>query len=110
TLNPYYTTNNAAASRAIEIRADIMLKTTKVERVFTTDPVKDPNANLYRSLSYMDVLQKELKVMDATAVSLGMDNGLPLVVFDLTARGNILRVVRGENVGTLVGCVPTVTV
>src|SRR5690606_40095770 len=67
------------------------LKATKVEGVFTSDPVKDPNAKLYRSLSYMDVLQKELKVMDATAVSLGMDNDLPLVVFDLTTRGNILR-------------------
>jgi len=110
TGNPYFTTDTAAALRAMEIRADVMLKATKVEGVFTSDPVKDPNAKLYRSLSYMDVLQKELKVMDATAVSLGMDNGLPLVVFDLTARGNILRVVRGENVGTLVGCVPTVTV
>src|SRR5690606_26792951 len=85
TGNPYFTTDTAAALRAMEIRADVMLKATKVEGVYTADPMKDPNAQLYRSLSYMDVLQKELKVMDATAVSLGMDNELPLVVFDLTA-------------------------
>lgn len=109
TGNPYFTTDTAAALRAMEIRADVMLKATKVEGVYTADPMKDPNAQLYRSLSYMDVLQKELKVMDATAVSLGMDNELPLVVFDLTAAGNIKRVVLGEKVGTLVGSVPTVT-
>lgn len=107
TGNPYFTTDTAAALRAMEIKADVMLKATKVEGVFTADPMKDPDARLYRTLSYMDVLQKELKVMDATAVSLGMDNSLPLVVFDLTSPGNVVRVVRGEDVGTLVGKVPT---
>lgn len=109
TGNPYFTTDTAAALRAMEIRADVMLKATKVAGVYTADPMKEPEAKLYRSLSYMDVLQKELKVMDATAVSLGMDNDLPLVVFDLTTAGNIMRVVRGDEVGTLVGSVPTVT-
>lgn len=108
TGNPYFTTDTAAALRAMEIKADVMLKATKVEGVFTADPKKDPDARLYKTLSYMDVLQKELKVMDATAVSLGMDNSLPLVVFDLTSPGNVVRVVRGEDVGTLVGKVPTV--
>lgn len=107
TGNPYFTTDTAAALRAMEIKADVMLKATKVEGVFTADPMKDPDARLYRTLSYMDVLQKELKVMDATAVSLGMDNSLPLVVFDLTSPGNVVRVVRGDDVGTLVGKVPT---
>lgn len=108
TGNPFFTTDTAAALRAMEIRAEVMLKATKVDGVYTADPVKDASARRYRSLSYMDVLQKELKVMDATAVSLCMDNDLPLVVFDLTVSGNVMRVVTGEDVGTLVGKVPTV--
>lgn len=108
TGNPFFTTDSGAALRAIEIGADLLLKATKVDGVYTADPVKDPDARRYRSLSYMDVLQKELKVMDATAVSLCMDNDLPLVVFDLTVPGNVMRVVTGEDVGTLVGKVPTV--
>ena len=108
TGNPFFTTDTAAALRAMEIKAELMLKATKVDGVYTSDPMKDPDARRYRSLSYMDVLQKELKVMDATAVSLCMDNDLPLVVFDLTVPGNVVRMVRGEDVGTLVGKVPTV--
>ncbi|HWV39415.1 MAG TPA: UMP kinase [Vulgatibacter sp.] len=108
TGNPFFTTDTAAALRAMEIKAEVMLKATKVDGVYTSDPMKDPDARRYRSLSYMDVLQKELKVMDATAVSLCMDNDLPLVVFDLTVPGNVVRMVRGEDVGTLVGKVPTV--
>lgn len=108
TGNPYFTTDTAASLRAMEIRAEVMMKATKVDGVYTADPVKDPSARRYKTLSYMDVLQKELKVMDATAVSLCMDNDLPLVVFDLTVPGNVVRVVMGEDVGTLVGKVPTV--
>lgn len=103
TGNPFFTTDTAAALRAMEIKADVMLKATKVDGVYTADPMKDPGARRYKTLSYMDVLQKELKVMDSTAISLCMDNDLPLVVFDLTAPGNVVRVVRGEDVGTLVG-------
>jgi len=108
TGNPFFTTDTAAALRAMEIKAEVMLKATKVDGVYTADPKKDAGARRYKSLSYMDVLQKELKVMDATAVSLCMDNDLPLVVFDLTVPGNVVRMVRGEAVGTLVGKVPTV--
>src|SRR5687768_11207946 len=107
TGNPYFTTDTAAALRAMEVRADVMLKATKVDGVYTADPVKDPTATKYRSLSYLDVLKKELKVMDATAISLCMDNDLPLVVFDLTTPGNVIKVVRGDNVGTVVGKVAT---
>ncbi|HEY0840517.1 MAG TPA: UMP kinase [Vulgatibacter sp.] len=108
TGNPFFTTDTAAALRAMEIKAEVMLKATKVDGVYTADPKKDPSARRYKTLSYMDVLQKELKVMDATAVSLCMDNGLPLLVFDLTVPGNVVRMVRGEDVGTLVGKLPTV--
>jgi len=107
TGNPFFTTDTAAALRAMEIRADVMLKATKVDGVYTADPKKDSSAHRYATLSYMDVLQKELKVMDATAVSLCMDNDMPLVVFDLTHPGNVMRVVMGEDVGTLVGKIPT---
>ncbi|HEY0840906.1 MAG TPA: UMP kinase [Vulgatibacter sp.] len=108
TGNPFFTTDTAAALRAMEVRAEVMLKATKVDGVYTADPKKDPTARRYKTLSYMDVLQKELKVMDATAVSLCMDNDLPLFVFDLTVPGNVVRMVRGEDVGTLVGKLPTV--
>lgn len=110
TGNPFFTTDTAAALRAMEIRAEVMLKATKVDGVYEADPALDPTARRYKTLSYMDVLQKELKVMDATAVSLCMDNNLPLVVFDLTVPGNVVRMVRGEDVGTLVGKIPTVCV
>jgi uridylate kinase len=107
TGQPYFTTDTAAALRAMEIKAEVMLKATKVDGVYTADPFKDPDARKYRQLSYLDVLSQELKVMDATAISLCMDNDLPLVVFDLTRPGNVVRVVQGEDVGTLVGKVPT---
>ena len=103
TGNPYFTTDTAASLRAMEIHAEVILKATKVDGVYSADPVKDPSAERYTQLSYLDVLKKNLKVMDSTAISLCMDNDLPIIVFDLGVRGNILRVVRGEAVGTTVG-------
>ena len=102
TGNPYFTTDTAAALRAMEINADAILKATKVDGVYDRDPVADPRARKYSRLTYIDVLQRNLKVMDATAVSLCMDNHLPIVVFNVTRRGNILRVVRGDRIGTVV--------
>jgi uridylate kinase len=86
----------------MEIHADVILKATKVDGVYTADPKKDPNARLYSRLSYIDVLQQGLRVMDATAISLSMDNKLPMIVFNLGEPGNIRRVVMGEPVGTLI--------
>ncbi|HUJ29093.1 MAG TPA: UMP kinase [Myxococcales bacterium] len=103
TGNPYFTTDTAASLRAMEIHADVILKATKVDGIYSDDPVKDPSATRYKTLSYIDVLKKNLKVMDSTAISLCMDNNLPIIVFDLGRQGNILRVVSGEEVGTLVG-------
>ena len=103
TGNPYFTTDTAASLRAMEIHADVILKATKVDGIYSDDPVKNPSATRYKTLSYIDVLKKNLKVMDSTAISLCMDNDLPIIVFDLGQRGNILRVVAGEDVGTLVG-------
>jgi uridylate kinase len=103
TGNPYFTTDTAAALRAMEIHAEVILKATKVDGVYTADPLKDPTATRYKSLSYLDVLKKNLKVMDSTAISLCMDNDLPIIVFDLGERGNILRVAQGQDVGTTVG-------
>jgi uridylate kinase len=102
TGNPYFTTDTAASLRAMEINAEAILKATKVDGVYSADPAKDKTAVKYPSLTYLDVLQKNLQVMDATATSLCMDNNLPIVVFDLTRRGNILKVVRGEAIGTIV--------
>lgn len=102
TGNPYFTTDTAAALRAMEINADAILKATKVDGVYDRDPMVDRNAKRFGSLTYFDVLKKKLKVMDATAISLCMDNGLPIVVFNLTRKGNILRVVTGEKIGTVV--------
>ena len=102
TGNPYFTTDTAAALRAMEINADAILKATKVDGVYSADPVKDRFAKKFSQLKYIDVLKKGLKVMDATAVSLCMDNRLPIVVFNLTKEGNIKRVVLGEKIGTLV--------
>ena len=102
TGNPYFTTDTAASLRAMEIGADVILKATKVDGVYTADPNKDKDAVKFDTLSYIDVLKKGLQVMDATATSLCMDNNLPIVVFDLTCRGNIKKVVLGENVGTIV--------
>jgi uridylate kinase len=102
TGNPYFSTDTAASVRALEIGAEALLKGTKVDGVYDKDPVKDADAVRFAHLSYIDVLNRRLKVMDATAISLCMDNKLPIVVFDLTVDGNIARVVSGENVGTIV--------
>jgi uridylate kinase len=102
TGNPYFTTDTAAALRAVEIGADVIIKGTKVDGVFTSDPMKDPKARLYERLTYMEVLSQELRVMDSTAISLSMENGLPIMVFNFTVPGNLRRLVLGEQVGTLV--------
>jgi len=103
TGNPYFTTDTAATLRAVEIKAEIILKATKVDGVFDRDPVQFPDATMYDKISYTEVLTNNLKVMDATAISLCRDNGLPLNVFNLQKAGNIKRVICGENVGTIVG-------
>ena len=102
TGNPYFTTDTAAALRAKEIEASVILKATKVDGVYTADPMHEKNAKKFKKLRFIDVLKKKLKVMDSTAISMCMDNDLPIVVFDLFARGNIKRVVLGEKIGTLV--------
>jgi uridylate kinase len=102
TGNPYFTTDTAAALRAMEVKADVILKATKVDGIYTADPVKDPAATRYEEISYLQVLQDRLQVMDATAISLCMDNKLPIVVFNLRTPGNVRRVVSGEPVGTTV--------
>ena len=102
TGNPYFTTDTAASLRAMEIGAEVILKATKVDGVYSADPVKDKDAVRYPSLTYLDVLKKGLKVMDATATSLCMDNDLPIIVFQLSRRGNIKKVVLGEDIGTIV--------
>ena len=102
TGNPYFTTDTAAALRAMEIKAEVILKGTKVNGVYTADPMLDPHATKYPTISYLQVLERQLKVMDATAISLCMDNKLPIVVFDLREPGNIRRAVMGEPIGTTV--------
>ena len=102
TGNPYFTTDTAAALRAMEIRAEVILKATKVDGVFTADPLIDPTATRIDSVSYLEVLERQLKVMDATAISLCMDNQLPIVVFNLLTPGNIKRAVLGEKIGSVV--------
>lgn len=102
TGNPYFTTDTAAALRAIEIEADVVIKGTKVDGVYDGDPMRDPNAKKFDRLSYIDVLNRGLRVMDATAISLCMENSLPIVVFNLTDGDNLLRVVKGDSVGTVV--------
>ena len=102
TGNPYFTTDTTAALRAIEIGAEVILKATKVDGVYSSDPVKNKRARKYDSLRYIDVLKKGLKVMDATAISLCMDNKLPIIVFNLFKEGNIKRVILGEKIGTIV--------
>ena len=102
TGNPYFTTDTAAALRAMEMRADVILKGTKVDGIYTADPLLDANATRYDTISYLQVLERGLKVMDATAISLCMDNKLPIVVFNLRERGNLRRVIMGEAVGTTV--------
>ena len=103
TGNPYFTTDTAASLRAMEIHAEVILKATRVDGIYTADPMKDPTATRFRTLTYLDVLKKNLRVMDSTAISLCMDNDLPIIVFDLGVRGNITRAVMGEDIGTIVG-------
>jgi uridylate kinase len=102
TGNPYFTTDTAAALRAMEIKADVIMKATKVDGIYTADPVKDPAARRYDRISYLEVLEQRLEVMDATAISLCMDNGLPILVFNLRTPGNLRRAVLGEPVGSTV--------
>ena len=102
TGNPYFTTDTAASLRAMEINAQVILKGTKVDGVYSADPKKDPDAVKLPALTYIEVLKKGLKVMDATAISLCMDNNLPIIVFDLTVEGNIKKVISGEEIGTIV--------
>jgi uridylate kinase len=108
TGNPYFTTDTAASLRAMEINAEVIFKATKVDGVYNADPKKDSSARRYRTLTYMDVLKQNLNVMDSTAISLCMDNKLPIVVFDLTGRGNIKSAVLGAgDFGTVVGAAET---
>jgi uridylate kinase len=102
TGNPYFTTDTAAALRAMEMKADVILKGTKVDGIYTADPMLDPTATKYSEISYLKVLEQGLKVMDNTAISLCMDNKLPIVVFNLRTPGNLRRVIEGEPIGTLV--------
>jgi uridylate kinase len=102
TGNPYFTTDSAAALRAMEVKAEVILKATQVDGVFSADPKKEPSARRFDQITYLQVLEKGLKVMDATAISLCMDNALPIVVFNLSVPGNIRRVVLGEKIGSLV--------
>jgi uridylate kinase len=103
TGNPYFTTDTAAVLRAIEIGADVVLKGTMVDGVYSGDPKKDPKATFFPRIGYMDILNKDLKVMDSTAISLCRDNRLRLIVFNVGVRGNLVRIVNGEPVGTVVG-------
>lgn len=100
--SPYFTTDTAAALRALEINADVILKATKVDGVYSSDPIRDKSAKRYKKIKYLDVLNQDLKVMDSTAISLCKDNKLPIVVFNLKKKGNIKRAVLGRDVGTLI--------
>jgi uridylate kinase len=102
TGNPYFTTDTAAALRAMEINADILMKATKVDGIYDKDPMKHSDAVKFDKISYLEVLQRGLKVMDLTAVSLCMDNKLPILSFDLAGQGNIVKAVQGDSIGTLV--------
>jgi len=102
TGNPYFSTDTAAALRAMEIKAEIILKGTKVDGIYDADPMKDPNARKFDRLTYFEVLQKGLKVMDTTAISLCMDNGLPIIVYNLKQKGGLRKILTGKKVGTMV--------
>jgi uridylate kinase len=102
TGNPYFTTDTAAALRAMEMKADVIMKATKVDGIYTADPLKDPTAQRYDRISYLQVLERRLQVMDATAISLCMDNRLPILVFNLRTPGNLRRAVLGEPIGSTV--------
>lgn len=103
TGNPYFTTDTTAALRAVEVNAQAILKATKVDGIYSADPKKDPSATRFEQLDYLEVLQRGLEVMDNTALTLCMDNDLPIIVFDMAVEGNIRRVVWGEHIGTFVG-------
>jgi uridylate kinase len=102
TGHPYFSTDTAASLRAVEINADVIVKGTRVEGVFDSDPEKNPAAFKFDNITYMDVLKKNLKIMDLTAVSLCQENNLPMIVFNMDEPGNLLRLVKGEEVGTLI--------
>ncbi len=102
TGNPYFTTDTSAALKAIEIKADVILKATKVDGVYTSDPLKEPSAKKFDKLTYMDILQNQLKIMDSTAISLCMENHIPIVVFNLFKKGNLKRVVCGQGKRTII--------
>ena len=102
TGNPYFTTDSAAALRAMEVQADILLKATKVDGIYTSDPARDAGAKLLPKVSYLEVLERGLRIMDTTAISLCMDNRLPIVVFDIRVPGNVRRILLGEDVGSVV--------
>jgi uridylate kinase len=102
TGNPYFTTDSAAVLRAIEIEADVILKGTRVDGIYTSDPEKDKNATKFDTISFQDVLNKGLKIMDTTAFTLSQENELPIVVFDMNKKGNLLKIVNGEHIGTTV--------
>jgi uridylate kinase len=106
TGNPYFTTDTAAALRAMELKTEALLKATRVDGVYDADPLKNPSAKRFKRLTYMDVLKRDLKVMDATAVSLCMDSKLPILVFKLADAGNMLKAIMGEDIGTVVGDMP----
>lgn len=103
TGNPFFTTDTTAALRAAEIRADAIMKATKVDGVYDSDPMKNPDAVKFETMEHMDVLKKNLKVMDSTALSLSMDNQIPIIVFNLKNRGNIRRILAGDTIGTRIG-------
>lgn len=102
TGNPYFTTDTAAVLRAVEIEADVILKGTKVDGVYTDDPIINPDAKMFDELSYLEVVKQGLRVMDSTAITLSMDNQLPIIVFNMSEKGNLKRVVMGEQIGTKV--------
>ena len=102
TGNPYFTTDSAASLRAIEIEADVVLKGTRVDGIYSEDPEKNPNAERFSDIRYEDVIQKGLNVMDMTAFTLCQENLLPIIVFDMNKPGNLLKIINGENIGTLV--------
>jgi len=102
TGNPYFTTDTAATLRAVEVHAEVILKATRVDGVYDADPEKHPEAQRYSRIGYTELLSNRLQALDATAVSLAMDNDMPIVVFDMTVPGNIARAVRGERIGTLI--------
>jgi uridylate kinase len=102
TGNPYFTTDTAAALRAVEIEADVLLKGTRVDGVYDSDPEKNPNAQKFKKISFQEAYEKELKIMDLTAFSLCMENKMPIVVFNMNKKGNLLRIIQGEEIGSII--------